>query len=104
MVLKGKKTATTCLYDGKIDEVGSESILLYNNQTEACVIRTLKNIVCKFRDVDWDIASLEGENKSLEEWRKEHYNFFKSLDTDFTFDTKVLIEVFEVVSILKNGD
>lgn len=100
LVLNGKKTATSSIYDGNIDEVGSKSILIYNNGTKACITKTVKNLVCQFKDVTWDIAKLEGENTTLDEWRKEHYEYFKAVDPNFTNDTMVLVEIFEVIKNL----
>lgn len=101
LVLLGKKTATTSIYDGNVDEVGTESILIYANEKYACVTRMVKNIITEFKNVDWSIAKLEGENNSLEEWRKVHIEFFKSIDNNFSEDTKVVVEIFEVVKNLK---
>lgn len=101
LVLCGKKTATTSIYDGSEDEIDSESILIYENEKQACITKIRKNVVCKFNEVEWDIAKLEGENNNLDEWKEEHYNFFKSIDDNFTEDTLVLVEIFEVTKNLK---
>lgn len=101
LVLSGKKTATSSLYDGTIDEINTKSVLIYDNEKTACITKIVKNIVCKFNEVEEYIAKLEGENESLEEWRKEHYKYFKSINKDFTDDTMVLIEIFEVTKNLK---
>lgn len=101
LVLEGKKTATTSLYNGDVDEVGTETILVYDNEKQACITKTKQNIICEFKNIDWNIAILEGENDNLEEWRKEHIKFFKSIDANFTESTKVVVEIFEVVRNLK---
>lgn len=101
LVLSGKKTATTSIYDENIDEVGTESILIYDNEKHACITRTVKNIITEFKNIDWNVVKLEGENDSLEEWRKEHLKFFKSIDNNFSEDTKVVVEIFEVVRNLE---
>ena len=36
-------------------------------------------IVTEFKNIIWDLAKLEGENNSLEEWRKVHKNFFSKI-------------------------
>lgn len=97
LVLSGKKRATTYIYDGKVDEVGTKSILIYDNGKEACVTKTIKNVIVRFKDVDWNIAKLEGENNNLYEWKKIHFNYFKSIDNNFSEETLVVIEIFEVV-------
>ena len=76
LVLDGKKTATTSLYD-------------------------LDNIVTEFKNITWDLAKLEGENKSLNEWKESHINYFKKLDSNFNENTRVIFEVFEVIKKCK---
>ena len=57
-------------------------------------------IITIFKNITWDLAILEGENNSLDDWRKEHYNFFKKINPDFNKDTKVVFEIFEVIEKL----
>lgn len=99
LVLSGKKKATCSIYDGICDEVSSKSIITYDNDKNACLVETCDNIICKFKDVTWDIAKLEGEADSLDKWKKIHYDFFKSIDSSFNENTVVLIEVFKLVKI-----
>lgn len=99
LVLSGKKKATCSIYDGICDEVSSKSIITYDNDKNACLVETCDNIICKFKDVTWDIAKLEGETDSLDEWKKIHYDFFKSIDSSFNENTVVLIEVFKLVKV-----
>ena len=65
-----------------------------------CLIQTKKIIITIFKNITWDLAILEGENNSLDDWRKEHYNFFKKINPDFNKDTKVVFEIFEVIEKL----
>jgi uncharacterized protein YhfF len=97
LVLSGKKTATTSIYDGIVDEIGYESILIYDDGRKACITKVKKNIITEFKNVTWDIAQLEGENSSLYEWKKSHYEYFKSIDNDFDDNTKIVVEIFEVI-------
>ena len=98
LVLSGKKRATTSLYDSSdIPIIGEESILTYSNGSKACITKTSRVLVTEFKSITWDLAKLEGENKSLEEWREDHIKFFKSIDENFNDDTKVVFEVFEVL-------
>lgn len=100
-VLEGKKTATTYLYED--DEKYKEndiSILTDINGNDVCLIQTKKIIITTFKNITWDLAVLEGENNSLDDWRKEHYNFFKKINPDFNKDTKVVFEIFEVIEKL----
>ena len=100
-VLEGKKTATTYLYED--DEKYKEndiSILTAINGNDVCLIQTKKIIITTFKNITWDLAVLEGKNNSLDDWRKEHYNFFKKINPDFNKDTKVVFEIFEVIEKL----
>lgn len=101
LVLEGKKTATTYLYED--DEKYKEndiSILTDINGNDVCLIQTKKIIITTFKNITWDLAVLEGENNSLDDWRKEHYNFFKKINPDFNKDTKVVFEIFEMINKL----
>ena len=103
LVLEGKKTATTYLYED--DEKYKEndiSILTDINGNDVCLIQTKKIIITTFKNITWDLAVLEGENNSLDDWRKEHYNFFKKINPDFNKDTKVVFEIFEEISSLSS--
>lgn len=104
LVLKGKKTATTSIYNRKIDKVGTESVLIYQSKKPACITKVVKNVVKEFKNIDWDIAKLEGENTNLDDWRKKHIEFFKSIDDNFTEESRVVVEIFDVVKKFKNND
>lgn len=98
LVLSGKKRATTSLYDfNDVPIVGEESALIFSDGSIASIAKTSRVVVTEFKNITWDLAKLEGENNSLEEWQKEHIEFFKSIDNNFNENTKVVFEVFEVV-------
>ena len=73
------------------------SVLTYSNGKIACITKTSRVVATEFKNIIWDLAKLEGENNSLEEWQKEHMDFFESINSDFNENTKVVFEVFEVV-------
>lgn len=101
LVLTGKKTATTSLYnDGKLPKSGEQSILVFDNEKKACITQTKEVIIKKFKDIDWNLASLEGENNSLEEWRNIHREYFSSIIPNFNDNTQVVFEIFDVVENL----
>jgi len=102
LVLDGKKTATTSLYKlDNISKVGDLSILTDSNDNNVCLIKTSNVIITEFKNITWDLAKLEGENKSLDEWRENHMNYFKKIDSKFNENTKVIFEVFEVIKKCK---
>ena len=101
LVLTGKKTATTSLLDNneKLPVIGEESIICYDNGTEACIIRTTGFKVMKFNEMTEEYAKLEGEGDlSLDYWKKVHCDFFKSIDLDFNNNSKIVFKLFELVS------
>ncbi len=102
LVLNGKKTATTSLYEfDSLSTVGDVSILTDSNNNDICILKTKKVIETEFKNITWDLARLEGENNSLEEWRKVHKDFFSKIDSSFNDDTKVIFEIFEVIEKFK---
>lgn len=101
LVLEGKKTAYVDIYNGEKEELNSESILIYDNEKSACITKTIKTIICKFRDIEWNLAKLEGIGNSLEEWKEKRYNYFKSVSPNFNDNTLVLVKIFEVTKNLK---
>ena len=99
LVLTNKKTATSYLYreSTKLPIIGEESILCYDNDTNACIIKTTDYKIIRFKDVTEDDAKLEGEGDlSLEYWKNTHYSFFKIIDPSFNENSKIVLEIFEV--------
>ena len=102
LVLDGKKTATTSLYElDNVSKVGDISILTDLKDNNVCFIKTINVIITEFKNITWDLAKLEGEDKSLNEWKENHMNFFKKIDPNFNENTKVIFEVFEVIKKCK---
>ena len=101
LVLEGKKTATTYLYeDDREYKENDISILTDMNGNDVCLIQTKEIIITTFKNITWDLAILEGENNSLDDWRREHYNFFKKINANFNKDTKVVFEIFGMIEKL----
>ena len=102
LVLDGKKTATTCLYElDNVSKVGDISILTDSKDNNICFIKTINVIITEFKNITWDLAKLEGENKSLNEWKENHMNYFNKIDPNFNKNTKIIFEVFEVIKKCK---
>lgn len=102
LVLDGKKTATTCLYElDNVSKVGDISILTDSKDSNICFIKTISVVITEFKNITWDLAKLEGENKSLNEWKETHMNYFNKIDPNFNENTKVIFEVFEVIKKCK---
>lgn len=96
LVLSDKKTAATSLYDeDDIPVIGEESILIFDNDKQACITKTKKVIITKFKNISEELSMFEGEG-TYEEWKKSHIEYFKTIDPNFNDDTKVIFEIFEV--------
>lgn len=98
LVLLGKKTATTSLYNlDSIPKKGEESIICFNNEKEACIIKTIDYKIMNFNDMTDALTSLEGEGDlSLDYWMKVHYDYFKTIDSNFNSNSKIIFETFEL--------
>lgn len=102
LVLNGKKTATTSLYElDNVSKVGDISILTDSKDSNICFIKTISVVITEFKNITWNLAKLEGENKSLNEWKETHMNYFNKIDSNFNENTKVIFEVFEVIKKCK---
>ena len=105
LVLAGKKTATTSLYqlyrwtNEPLPKVGDYSIILDGRQQPRAVIQTTKVEVMPYDEVSAEHAAREGEGDlSLEQWREKHYDFFsaeaKAANFQFSEQDPVVCESF----------
>ena len=83
LVLDGMKTATAStklayeLAEEELPEVGTYSVILFDNDEAACIIRDVKVSVVPFDQVSAEHAYKEGEDdRSLEKWREVHRRAF----------------------------
>lgn len=100
LVIEGKKTATTSpYYEGDpLPIIGEESNILYDNNKLACKVRTEEYYIMKFNEMTEELSKLEGEGDlSLAHWQKTHLKYFKSFDSKFNKESKILFEIFKVV-------
>ena len=107
LAVDGIKRATAgsldvCRHNGEpILKPGELSILTNFDETECCVIRTVRSTIKKFSEVTEEDAFIEGEgDKSLAYWRQAHLGFFKDefagLGLEFTEDREIVFEEFRV--------
>ncbi len=96
LVLSNQKTAVTSLYDeNAVPVIGEEAVLIFDNEKKACVTKTTKVMVTKFKNIPESLSRLEGEG-SFEEWKKARTHALKSVDPGFCEETKVVFQVFAV--------
>lgn len=107
LVLKGQKKATcSSLYYYEITGTRQPMVADYNiitdwNGNPKCIIQTISVIIKPFKDIDFKLCSHEGEDDTLESWRRGHEKYFKAegeeLGYEFNEDMPVVFEDFEVV-------
>ena len=110
LVLNGQKRATASSVWGyeiegeEIPKEGNLSVITYWDGKPGCVVRTTRVRIIPYKDITFEIAKLEGEDDSLESWRKNHESFFreegKELGYEFSEDMPVIFEEFEVIEKL----
>lgn len=107
LVLAGQKKATaSSLYafekEGqRLPEPGDYSIVTNWAGIPRCIIRTAKVTVLPFGDMTFKLWSLEGEDDSLDSWRRGHQRFFTEEGQEMGYscseEMPVVFEEFEVV-------
>ena len=108
LVLAGIKTATASLklaYELEAEPlpcVGGYSVILFDNEEAACIIRDTKVSIVPFNQVSPEHAYKEGEDdRSLEKWREVHRRFFtpdyEAAGRPFDEAGDCVLEEFEVV-------
>ncbi len=108
LVLDGMKTATAStklayeLAEEELPEVGTYSVILFDNDEAACIIRDVKVSVVPFDQVSAEHAYKEGEDdRSLEKWREVHRRAFtpdyEAAGLAFDESGDCVLEEFEVV-------
>ncbi|MDD6157191.1 MAG: ASCH domain-containing protein [Lachnospiraceae bacterium] len=110
LVLKGQKRATSSSVWGyeiegePIPQEGNFSVITDWDGNPGCVVKTTRVRIIPYKDITYEIAKLEGEDDSLESWRKKHEDFFREegeeLGYEFSEDMPVIFEEFEVVEKL----
>ncbi len=104
LVLDGSKTATCeslSVYESgkeKMPAVGRIDIATNWDGQPVVAIRTIEIEVRKFMEVDEKFALDEGENDSLDGWRKDHKAYF-ARNGSFDPEMSLVCERFEVVEV-----
>lgn len=103
LVLQGKKTATTGAlreYEDAgepVPEPGQLSIILDGAGRPRALVRDTRVRVCRFDEVDAAHAAAEGEGDgSLEQWRRDHRDYFERTG-GFSYEMLVVLEEFELL-------
>ncbi|MBH1940840.1 ASCH domain-containing protein [Mobilitalea sibirica] len=108
LVLEGVKRATASLYlsyeyeNEELPKVGDYCIITDWSGIARCIIEVVKIDVVPYCKVTKEFAATEGEgDKSLEYWRKVHWDYFsremESMGKEADQDMLVVCEEFQVV-------
>lgn len=100
LVLYGKKRATTSNYDeNELPIIGQQSIIVFDNGEDACIVETQDYKILKFKEIDSSLSDLEGEG-DFNSWKENHMKFFKMYDDNFSEETVVVFETFKLIKDL----
>jgi uncharacterized protein YhfF len=108
LYLSGKKSAGSSIVEDFISAgdslpaVGNYWIFLNSKNEPSCILKTIKTVMNKFRDVPVEIAIAEGEGDlSLEYWRKVHEGIYGPHLSEWGVsnieEATVITEFFEIV-------
>lgn len=107
LITTGKKTAfftsfASFALDGEPLPVSGELYMVFDRSaTPRCIIEIESVNILPFEDVTWGMASQEGEDSSLEEWRIKQKEFLEAegeiLGFVFNPDIKLVFQTFRVV-------
>jgi len=107
LVLGGKKTAMFSAYDSyEINmenlPVSGEMYIVEDSEGEPRAILELVGVsVIPFGDISWELASRDGEDSNLEEWREKTRDLMEDeaaiCGFDFTDSSKVVCEIFRII-------
>lgn len=110
LVLKGQKRATSSslaafeLVDETMPKEGELSVITDWDGNPRCVVRTKKLHILPYEEITYDLAKLEGEDETLDSWKRSHERFFtregEMLGYHFSPQMPVVFEEFEVVEVL----
>ena len=107
LVLSGKKTVMMNAFEAyTIDREplpvsGEYSVVLDFNGEPSCIIQTESVSVVPFSAISWELASREGEDENLDEWKERRRQLFEDegdiMGYEFNPDMRVVVEIFNVV-------
>lgn len=110
LVLKGQKRATSSSLaafefgDETMPKEGELSVITDWDGNPRCVVRTKKLHILPYEEITYDLAKLEGEDETLDSWKRSHERFFtregEMLGYHFSPQMPVVFEEFEVVEVL----
>ena len=103
LVKENKKVATTSLLikNEEIAKQGDFSIVTTFKGTPKAVIQTQKVLVMPFKEMTFELAKLEGEDKTFESWKQKHIAFLSEVaklkNMNFDENSLIVFEIFKTI-------
>ena len=105
--MSGQKTAfftplaTYTINQEPIPISGEQYIVVDNNGEPVCVIETQSIEIIPFEEISWQMAKLEGEDNSFEEWKNKQIAIISDegdiLGFEFSPDIRMVFQTFNVI-------
>ena len=80
---------------------GELYIVVDNNEEPVCVIETQSIEIIPFEEISWQMAKLEGEDNSFEEWKNKQIEIISDegniLGFEFSPDIRMVFQTFNVI-------
>lgn len=107
LVLGGRKTASFSFFDSLVINrepipVAGEVYIVEDSSGEpSCIIELTDVKIVPFNEISWELASLDGEDENLAQWR-EKMRCFAEEESDacgfaFSEESKIVCEIFKVI-------
>ncbi len=107
LVLQNKKTAIFTPYPSfeinreKLPSAG-EVYIVEDTAEEPCAVIKIKDVkIIPFNAISWELAQLDGEDQSFDDWKDKMTEFFEEeaalCGFDFNEDMDVVVEIFELI-------
>lgn len=107
LVLSGRKTALFYPYESFVINheplpLSDEMYIVENNNDEPkCIIQLTDVNIIPFGEISWELASRDGEDENLEQWRNRQKAFMQEeadlCGFDFNDGSKIICEIFNVI-------
>ena len=93
--------ATYTINQEPIPISGELYIVVDNNDEPVCVIETQSIEIIPFEEISWQMAKLEGEDNSFEEWKNKQIAIISDegdiLGFEFSTDIRMVFQTFTVI-------
>ncbi len=107
LVLRGQRTASFSAFPAyeinrePVPVAGEVYIVEDGDEEPRCIIELVDVKVVPFGEISWELASKEGEDENLEQWRDKQREYMEEeadlCGFEFNDETPVVCEIFRVI-------